>query len=144
MDLPRGRIQYKRPYGTVPPAWVAKSASCSTWMTPYKMQNLVNEWVNFQRCKQVIFCKSKSSPKSLIASPKSSPKLMLGVASQVTTYSQVKSQPCVSHVKSLVFGSSQVKSHTFTACFLNFANTFFVCGFLQGNLIILFGLNVFF
>ena len=41
----------------------------------------------YQRCKQVIFCKFKSSPKSLIASPKS----MLGVASQVTTYSRVKS-----------------------------------------------------
>ena len=30
------------------------------------------------------------------------------------------------------------------AGFLNFADTLFVCGFLRGNFIILFGLNVFF
>ena len=72
-----------------------------------------------QRCKQVIFCKSKSSStESLIVSPKSSHKSMLGVTSQVTTYSRVKSNQVTTQCKSRQVTSIwlQVKSHTFTAC----------------------------
>ena len=41
-----GDTQYKRPYGDVPPTWVAKSAS---WYMndPHKVQNVVYEWGNF-------------------------------------------------------------------------------------------------
>ena len=44
----RGGTQYKRHYGDVPPTWVAKSASWYMNESPYKMQNLVYEWVDFQ------------------------------------------------------------------------------------------------
>ena len=97
-----------------------------------------------QRCKQVIFCKSKSSPKSLIASPKSSPKSMLGVASQVTTYSRVKSSQVTTQCKSCQVTSIwlQVKSsHTHL---LHVMYLYFNVQFYFINFIILFGLNIFF
>ena len=107
-------------------------------------------WSVDQRCKQVIFCKSKSSPKSLIASPKS----MLGVASQVTTYSRVRSQPSASHVKSLVFGfkSSQVTHVYCMSCTYTSMYSFIVyslwlnifCTWISLGNFILLGLNVFF
>ena len=81
-----------------------------------------------QRCKQVIFCKSKSSPKS-----------MLGVASQVKSSHNlfssqvVKSQPSASHVKSLVFGVNSSHTRLLHVMYLYF-NVQFYCLFIVTQL----------
>ena len=71
---------------------------------------------------------------------------MLGVASQVKSQPILESSQVTTQCKSCQVTSIwlQVKSHTFTARFLNFTKRFFVSGLLRGNFISLFGLNIFF
>ena len=76
---------------------------------------------------------------------------MLGVASQVKSQPILESSQVTTQSKSCQVTSiwRQVKSHTFTAChvlILQYMYSFIVYSlwFLQGNCIILFGLNVFF
>ena len=68
---------------------------------------------------------------------------MLGVASQVKSQPILESSQVTTQCKSCQVTSIwlQVKSHMFTACHVL---KLFVHGFLRGNFIILFGLNIFF